>query len=97
MNGLTANASKVYVIREDYDSFLKLNVFKLDIKNPINLVVGKRFILQPKDIVFIPPTKLVKWNRVITLLLRQTDLFKSYNPVIQEGMKSNSADTTHSE
>ena len=95
MNGLTANASKVYVIREDYDSFLKINVFKLDIKNPINLVVGKRFILQPKDIVFIPPTKLVKWNRVITLLLRQTDLFKSYNPVIQEGMKSNSADTTH--
>ena len=95
MNNLTANASKVYVIREDYDFFLKINVFKLDIKNPINLAVGKRFMLQPKDIVFIPPTKLVKWNRVITLLLRQTDLFKSYNPVIQEGMKSNSADTTH--
>ena len=94
MNGLTANASKVYVIREDYDSFLKINVFKLDIRNPINLVLGKRFMLKPKDIVFIPPTKLVKWNRVITLLLRQTDLFKSYNPVIQEGMKSNSADTT---
>ena len=94
INALTANASKVYVIREDYDSFLKINVFKFDIKNPINLVLGKRFVLQPKDIVFIPPTKLVKWNRVITLLLRQTDLFKSYNPVIQEGMKSNSADTT---
>tara|TARA_Y100001949_G_scaffold54068_1_gene45505 strand:+ start:879 stop:1115 length:237 start_codon:yes stop_codon:yes gene_type:complete len=76
------------------NSFLKINVFKLDIKNPINLAVGKRFILQPKDIVFIPPTKLVKWNRVITLLLRQTDLFKSYNPIIQEGMKSNSADMT---
>jgi len=91
MNGLTANASKVYVIREDYDSFLKINVFKLDIRDPINLVLGKRFMLKPKDIVFIPPTKLVKWNRVITLLLRQTDLFKSYNPVIQEGMKSNSA------
>ena len=94
LSTLTANASKVYVIREDYDSFLKINVFKLDIRNPVNLVLGKRFVLQPKDIVFIPPTKLVKWNRVITLLLRQTDLFKSYNPVIQEGMKSNSADTT---
>ena len=94
MDNLTANASKVYVIREDYEFFLKLNVFKFDIRNPINLVLGKRFMLQPKDIVFIPPTKLVKWNRVITLLLRQTDLFKSYNPVIQEGMKSNSADTT---
>lgn len=88
---LTANASKVYVIREDYNSFLKINVFKLDIKNPINLVLGKRFILQPKDIIFIPPTELVKWNRVISLLTPQTDLFSSYNPIIQEGMKSSSA------
>ena len=94
MNKLTANASKVYVIREDYDSFLKINVFKLNIKNPISLVLGKRFILQPKDIVFIPPTNLVKWNRVISLLTPQTDLFSSYNPIIQEGMKSNSANTT---
>jgi polysaccharide export outer membrane protein len=91
LNKLTANASKVYVIREDYNSFLKINVFKLDIKNPINLVLGKRFMLQPKDIVFIPPTNLVKWNRVISLLVPQTELFSSYNPIIQEGMKSSSA------
>ena len=95
MNKLTANASKVYVIREDYNSFLKINVFKLDIRNPINLVLGKRFMLQSKDIVFIPPTELVKWNRVISLLTPQTELFSSYNPIIQEGMKSNSANTTN--
>ena len=92
---LTADAGKVYVIRESYDSFLKINIFKLDIKSPVNLVLGKRFFLHPKDIVFIPPTKLVKWNRVISLLLPQTDLFSSYNPIIQEGMKSNSAKTTN--
>ena len=91
LNNLTANASKVYVIREDYNKFLKIDIFKIDIKDPINLVLGKKFLIKPKDIVYIPPTGLVKWNRVITLLLRQTDLFKSYNPVIQEGMKSNSA------
>jgi polysaccharide biosynthesis/export protein len=91
LDKLTANASKVYVIREDYNSFLKINVFKLDIRNPINLVLGKRFILQPKDIIFVPPTELVKWNRAISLLIPQTDLFSSYNPIIQEGMKSSSA------
>ena len=94
MNKLTANASKVYVIREDYNSFLKINVFKLDIRNPINLVLGKRFMLQPKDIVFIPPTSLVKWNRVISLLTPQTDLFSSYNPIIQEGVKSSNTNLT---
>ena len=88
LNNLTANASKVYVIREDYNSFLKINVFKIDIRNPINLVLGKKFLLKPKDIVFIPPTKLVKWNRVISLLLPQTDLFTSYNPIIQDGVKT---------
>ena len=94
ISSLTANAAKVYVIREDYDSFLKINVFKLDIKNPINLVLGKRFLLKPKDIVFIPPTSLVKWNRVISLLLPQTDLFTSYNPIIQSGMKSSNENLT---
>jgi len=88
LNNLTANASKVYVIREDYNSFLKINIFKIDIRNPINLVLGKKFILKPKDIVFIPPTKLVKWNRVISLLLPQTDLFKSYNPIINNGLRT---------
>ena len=94
ISSLTANAAKVYVIREDYDSFLKINVFKLDIRNPINLVLGKRFLLKPKDIVFIPPTSLVKWNRVISLLLPQTDLFTSYNPIIQSGMKSSNENLT---
>ena len=44
-------------------------------------------MLQPKDIVFVPPTEIVKWNRTISLLLPQTDLFKSYNPIIQSGVK----------
>jgi len=88
LNQLTANAKKVYVIREDLNSFLKIRVYQLDIKDPINLVVGKKFLLQPKDIIFIPPTDLVKWNRVISLLLPQTDLFKSYNPIINNGLNT---------
>jgi len=32
---------------------------------------------------------LVKWNRVISLLLPQTNLFKSYNPIIQNGLDAN--------
>jgi len=88
LNQLTSNAKKVYVIREDFSSFLKINVYQLDIRNPINLVAGRKFILKPKDIVFIPPTEIVKWNRVISLLLPQTDLFKSYNPIINNGLNT---------
>ena len=60
MNTLTANASAVYIIREDFNSFLKINVFKLDIRNPINLILGKRFILQPKDIMLYTTNKTSK-------------------------------------
>ena len=95
LNQLTANAKKVFVIREDFNSFLKIKVYQLDIKDPINLVVGRKFLLQPKDIIFIPPTEIVKWNRVISLLLPQTDLFTSYNPIIQSGVKTGSADATN--
>ena len=94
LNQLTANAKNVYVIRENYNKFLKIDVFILDISNPINLVAGRKFKLQPKDIVFIPPTRIVKWNRVISLLLPQTDLFNSYNPIIQSGLKGGSSANT---
>ena len=87
LNQLTSNARKVYVIREKLNSFLEVDVFQLNIKNPINLIAGRKFLLQERDIVFIPPTKIVKWNRTISLLLPQTNLFNSYNPLIQSGVK----------
>ena len=88
LNQLTANAKKIYVIREKYDAFLEVDVFQLDIRNPINLIAGRKFVLQEKDIIFVPPAEIVKWNRVISLLLPQTDLFKSYNPIINNGLQT---------
>src|SRR6056300_1884789 len=88
LNQLTANAKKVYVIREDFNNFLKVKVYQLDIKNPVNLIAGRKFLLQTKDIVFIPPSEIVKWNRAISLLLPQTNLFKSYNPIINNGLRT---------
>ena len=90
LNQLTANAKKVYVIREKFNSFLEVDIFQLDVRNPVNLIAGRKFMLQAKDIVFVPPTEIVKWNRTISLLLPQTDLFNSYNPIIQSGVKTGS-------
>ena len=45
-------------------------------------------MLQSKDIIFVPPTEIVKWNRTISLLLPQTDLFKSYGPVYYDGFEN---------
>jgi len=88
LNQITANAKKVFIIREKYDSFLEVDVFQLDIRNPVNLIVGRKFKLQANDIVFVPPAEIVKWNRTISLLLPQTNLFKSYNPIINNGLQT---------
>ena len=88
LNQLTANAKKVFVIREKYNSFLEVDVFQLDIRNPVNLITGRKFKLQANDIVFVPPAEIVKWNRTISLLLPQTNLFKSYNPIINNGLQT---------
>ncbi len=88
LNQLTANAKKVYVIREKYQKFLEVDVFQLNIKNPINFIAGKKFLLKERDIVFIPPSEIVKWNRTISLLLPQTNLFKSYQPIINNGLQT---------
>ena len=88
LNQLTANAKKVFVIREKYNSFLEVDVFQLDIRNPVNLIAGRKFMLKEKDIIFIPPAEIVKWNRTISLLIPQTDLFKSYNPIINNGLQT---------
>jgi polysaccharide export outer membrane protein len=88
INQLTANAKKIYIIREKYSSFLEVDVFQLDIRNPINLVAGKKFKVQTGDIIFVPPAEITKWNRTISLLLPQTNLFKTYNPIINNGLRT---------
>ncbi len=88
INQLTANAKKIYVIREKFESFLEVDIFQLDIRNPVNLIAGKKFKVQKGDIIFIPPAEITKWNRTISLLLPQTNLFKSYNPIINNGLQT---------
>ena len=87
INQLTSNAKKIYIIREKFESFLEIDVFQLDIRNPVNLIAGQKFIVKKGDIIFIPPSEITKWNRTISLLLPQTNLFSSYTPVIKNGLE----------
>ena len=86
INQLAANAKKIYVIREKFESFLEVDVFQLDIRNPVNLIAGQKFIIKKGDIVFIPPAEITKWNRTISLLVPQTNLFNSYRPIVKNNL-----------
>ena len=83
---LTANPKKIFIIRENLDKFLHVDVYKADISNPVNLVTARNFYLKPRDIVFMPAKRIAKWNRVVSLLTPSTDLFKAYNPLVRSGV-----------
>jgi polysaccharide export outer membrane protein len=78
LNPLSAQGKGVYVVRL-HDS-TSMDVFHLDASNPLALVLGDRFPLQPHDLVWVDASGLARWNRVITLLAPTGAL---YNNLVQ--------------
>jgi polysaccharide export outer membrane protein len=66
--GATANAGQIYVIRQGATTGAPA-IFNLDAKNPASLAIASQFRLQPQDVVYVDPVPLVKWNRVVSLIL----------------------------
>lgn len=65
--GTTANAKKVYVLRENSSN--NANIYHLDLTSITNFSVANRFKMQPGDVVYVDPTGLTRWNRVIGQIL----------------------------
>jgi len=84
INKATAKTKAIYVMREDITKFLHIDIFKINLENPAGLIAANKFYILPNDIVYIPSTKLVKWNAVISLLTPSESLFKTYKPYIKE-------------
>ncbi len=65
-----ANPRQIYVVRNEPQGGQSL--FHLDAKTPMALALADQFALRPKDVVFVDPVPLVRWNRVISLILPST-------------------------
>ena len=67
LNSATADAAQLYVIRGSRDS--EPQVFHLDARSPVAMILANQFELQPSDVVYIDGNGLVRISRVLTLLL----------------------------
>ncbi|MFP5477548.1 MAG: polysaccharide biosynthesis/export family protein [Gammaproteobacteria bacterium] len=63
----TSNPGQIYVIRKGATG--SPAIFQLDAKNPAAFALATQFPLRPQDVVYIDPVPLVRWNRVISLIL----------------------------
>lgn len=66
-NNGTADASQLYVIRGGPG--LKPQVYHLDATSPVSMLLANQFELEPKDIVYLDAGGLVRFSRVLNLLL----------------------------
>ncbi len=74
LNQLSADAEEIYVLRSGANNLLE--VFHLNAENPLGLILGERFKLRPRDIVYVDTHALAQWNRVIGLLLPTMTLMR---------------------
>jgi polysaccharide export outer membrane protein len=68
IQGLSADARSIYVIRPA-GAADSVDVFHLDARNPTAMVMADRFLLGPRDIVYVDAGTLVRFSRVMNMLL----------------------------
>ncbi len=77
LNSFTANAAKVYVVR-DNPEYRHTHIYYVDMQTITNLALANRFEMQPNDILYVDPTGLTRWSRVINSLLPSTSAIRSF-------------------
>ncbi len=72
VNASSADPRQIYVVRGANDRHPV--VYHLDAVSPVALALAESFELQAKDVVYVDATPLVRWNRVVSLLLPTAQL-----------------------
>jgi polysaccharide export outer membrane protein len=67
VNSSTADAAQMFVIRGSLTG--RPQVYRLDGHSPVAMLLAKDFELQPKDVVYVDGSGLVRFNRVLNLLM----------------------------
>ncbi len=68
LNPLTANAAKVYVVR-DHGNASYTDIYYVNLQTVTNLALANRFEMQPDDIVYVDPTGHTRWSRFVNSIL----------------------------
>ena len=85
MNLSTADTRGIYVIRavptllaDGSPGAVQADIYQLDLRDASALVLADAFQLQPRDLVYVSSSSLVRWNRVVQQILPTiTTLFQT--------------------
>lgn len=75
-----ADARGIFVFRETTGGF---TVYQLDGSNPASLVLGTRFEIHDRDVIYVTTAPLHRWNRIISDILPTITVVGSANSVAE--------------
>ena len=78
LNSETANAAKVYIVRDNLE-YKYTNIYYVDMQTITSLALANRFEMQANDIIYVDPTGLTRWNRIISAILPSTSAVTSFS------------------
>lgn len=64
---ITSDPAQIYVLRNERGD--QPEIYHLNASTPYNYILAEGFHLRPRDVVYVDPASIVRWNRVISLLL----------------------------
>lgn len=67
VNPVSADPRQIFVVRTQNPD--RPEIFHLDAKSPVAYALAEGFELKARDVVYVDPVPLVRWNRVISLIL----------------------------
>lgn len=77
----TGDPRQVYVVRNGAAG--NPEVYHLDASRPTAFALAAGFELRPRDVVFVDPSDLVRWNRVISLILPSAQALNTTRIIVE--------------
>ena len=76
LNPNTANAAKIYVVRDNLNA-RTTDIYYVDMQTITSFALTNRFEMHSNDIIYVDPTGLTRWNRVLSSILPSTSAIRS--------------------
>ncbi len=76
LNSRTANPAKIYIVRKQKNQNLT-HIYRLDLSQLENLALANDFQMLANDMVYVDPTGLTRWNRILTQILSSANAIRT--------------------